>query len=262
VTGPQDPAAAGRDQLRAGHADRDEVIEVLKDAFVDGRLSRDEFGARAGRALAARTLADLAVLIADLPPAPVWPAPAPAVPVHPSAAACRWPLVQAAAKSSLCLVLAFAAILAGVHFDPDGFGPHQAWAEMFFLPAIALVITAFGVLAAGAATAVEQRRARQPLPPGPGPGQGRSRSRGPGPGRGTARHHRAGDNPGPPGLPPRPGRRRVAGAQVTAAPPGLGLRASRARDARPPIEPPTGPTLHGTGPSACRGTCRCGCPRS
>jgi hypothetical protein len=36
MTGPQDPAAAGRDQLRAGHADREQVIQALKAAFVRG----------------------------------------------------------------------------------------------------------------------------------------------------------------------------------------------------------------------------------
>jgi Domain of unknown function (DUF1707) len=164
MTGPQDPVAAGRDRLRAGHADRDQVIEILKDAFVDGRLTRDEFGARTGRALSALTCADLAALTADLPAAPAWPAPAPAGPVRPPGAGRRWPLVRAAADSSMCLILAFSAILIGVHFDPDGFGPHQAWANLFFFPAIALVITAFGILANGAATAVEQRRARRPLP--------------------------------------------------------------------------------------------------
>ena len=40
MTGPQDPAAAGRDQLRAGHADRERVIEALKAAFVRGQLTR------------------------------------------------------------------------------------------------------------------------------------------------------------------------------------------------------------------------------
>jgi DUF1707 SHOCT-like domain len=167
MTGPQDPAAAGRDRLRAGHADRDEVIEILKDAFVDGSLTKDEFDARTDRALAARTCADLAALIADLPPPLIWPAPAPAGAVHPPGAPRRWPLVRAAAGASLCLVLALAAILTGAHSDPDGFGPHQAWANLFFFPAIALVITAFGILANGAATAVEQRCARRQSPPQP-----------------------------------------------------------------------------------------------
>jgi len=40
---------------------------VLKAAFVQGRLSKDEFDLRVGQALASRTFADLAVLTADLP---------------------------------------------------------------------------------------------------------------------------------------------------------------------------------------------------
>ena len=60
-----------------------------------------------------------------------------------------------------------AAVLTGTHFDPDGFGPHQDWANLFFFPAVVLVITAFGILANGAATAVEQRRARRKPPPQP-----------------------------------------------------------------------------------------------
>ena len=49
-TGPGDePPAPGRDRLRAGHAGREQVIEALKAAFVQGRLTRDELGARAGR---------------------------------------------------------------------------------------------------------------------------------------------------------------------------------------------------------------------
>ena len=37
MAGPQDPAAeSGRDQLRVGHADREQVIEALKAAFVHG----------------------------------------------------------------------------------------------------------------------------------------------------------------------------------------------------------------------------------
>jgi len=59
---------AGGDRLRAGHADREQVVETLKDAFVNGRLTRYEFDARAGKALAARTRADLDALTADIPP--------------------------------------------------------------------------------------------------------------------------------------------------------------------------------------------------
>jgi DUF1707 SHOCT-like domain len=58
MTGPQDPAAAGGDRLRAGHADREQVIEALKDAFVHGRLTKDELDTRAGQALSTQTRAD------------------------------------------------------------------------------------------------------------------------------------------------------------------------------------------------------------
>jgi len=58
---------AGRGDLRASHADREQVIGVLKAAFVQGRLERDEFDVRAGQAFASRTYADLAALTADLP---------------------------------------------------------------------------------------------------------------------------------------------------------------------------------------------------
>ena len=67
VTGPQDPAAAAGNRIRAGHADREQVIETLKAAFVQGRLTRDELGVRAGRALAARTCGDLAAVTAGIP---------------------------------------------------------------------------------------------------------------------------------------------------------------------------------------------------
>jgi Domain of unknown function (DUF1707) len=70
MAGPGEEIAAGpggRDRLRASHADREQVIEVLKAAFVRGRLDGDEFGMRVDRALASRTYADLAALTADIP---------------------------------------------------------------------------------------------------------------------------------------------------------------------------------------------------
>src|SRR5215475_15386932 len=63
----QMPAALCRGHLRACHADREQVIGVLKAAFVHGRLGKDELTVRVGQALAARTYADLATLTADLP---------------------------------------------------------------------------------------------------------------------------------------------------------------------------------------------------
>src|SRR5262249_51937311 len=56
--------------LRASHADRDRVVDALRIAAGDGRLSAEELDARLESALSARTLGDLAGLTADLPIAP------------------------------------------------------------------------------------------------------------------------------------------------------------------------------------------------
>ena len=70
TTGPGDDKAAGgpgRGHLRASHADREQAIAALRAAFIQGRLTRDEFDQRVGWALRARTCAELAALTADLP---------------------------------------------------------------------------------------------------------------------------------------------------------------------------------------------------
>ena len=70
ATGPGDQRAAGargHGRFLASHTDRERVVETLKTAFVEGRLTMDELDARAGQAFAARTYADLAALTADLP---------------------------------------------------------------------------------------------------------------------------------------------------------------------------------------------------
>jgi hypothetical protein len=64
------PAPVAGQKLRASHADRDQVVEVLRVAAGDGRLSADELDDRLERALTARTYAELAVLTADLPVTP------------------------------------------------------------------------------------------------------------------------------------------------------------------------------------------------
>lgn len=56
-----------RSQLRASHDDRDKVVEQLRVAAGDGRLTADELDQRLELALNARTYGELAKLIADLP---------------------------------------------------------------------------------------------------------------------------------------------------------------------------------------------------
>jgi len=53
--------------LLASAADRDAAQAILEAAFAEQRLTQEEFEARVGRAMTARTEADLAQLIRDLP---------------------------------------------------------------------------------------------------------------------------------------------------------------------------------------------------
>ncbi len=53
--------------FRAGDADREQVAQLLYNALGEGRLDLTEYDERLARTLAARTYADLDVLVADLP---------------------------------------------------------------------------------------------------------------------------------------------------------------------------------------------------
>jgi hypothetical protein len=73
--------------MRASDADRDRVIDVLRVAAEEGRLTPDEFEERVQGVLAARTFGELVPFTADLPPVSGPPparrpsAPAPAAPL-------------------------------------------------------------------------------------------------------------------------------------------------------------------------------------
>jgi hypothetical protein len=68
------PAGSGRwvsggeyARLRVSDADRERAADVLRGAFVEGRLTQDELDTRLGQAYEARTYADLVLPTADLP---------------------------------------------------------------------------------------------------------------------------------------------------------------------------------------------------
>jgi hypothetical protein len=70
MAGPGDEMAAGaggRSRLRTSDADRERVVELLKAAFVQGQLAKDEFDLRVGQALASRTYAELDAVTASIP---------------------------------------------------------------------------------------------------------------------------------------------------------------------------------------------------
>ena len=57
-------------ELRASHEDRDQVVELLRTAAGDGRITAEELDERIEAALTARTYRELAVLTTDLPAVP------------------------------------------------------------------------------------------------------------------------------------------------------------------------------------------------
>jgi Domain of unknown function (DUF1707) len=65
-----EPAEPGPSpEMRASDADRDRIIDVLRAAAGEGRLTADEFEERTQAVLSARTFGELAAFTADLPPA-------------------------------------------------------------------------------------------------------------------------------------------------------------------------------------------------
>jgi len=56
--------------IRASDQERESVVDVLRDAFTDGRLTFDEFEERTAAAYAAKTWGQLRELTADLPAQP------------------------------------------------------------------------------------------------------------------------------------------------------------------------------------------------
>ncbi|MBO0814204.1 MAG: DUF1707 domain-containing protein [Actinobacteria bacterium] len=120
-TGPRGHRAAAiraHSHLRASDADREQVLEFLKTAFVQGRLTIDELDARAGQALVSRTYGELAALTGDIPSGPVRILPGPpaapaAVPAaDPVPKPARTPASAKAAVWAACVIAALPAVWA------------------------------------------------------------------------------------------------------------------------------------------------------
>jgi uncharacterized membrane protein len=56
--------------LRASDTDREQLVDVLKGAFSEGRLTQDEYTARMEQAYTAKTYGELRALVSDLPGPP------------------------------------------------------------------------------------------------------------------------------------------------------------------------------------------------
>jgi Domain of unknown function (DUF1707) len=162
MAGPGDEmaAAAGRGHLRASRVDRERAIEVLKAAFVQGRLTKDEFGLRVGQTLASRTYAELAAVTVGIPPGPI----GDRSPRTAARAQARPPMSNAA-KACICVIIAVATMAVAV-FVTGGY------ALRVFVPFYVMALLAGG---AQVLASRHEKRSRVQLPPRPGPSTGGSR---------------------------------------------------------------------------------------
>ena len=162
--------AADGGHFRASHADRERVIDVLKTAFAEERLTKEAFDLRVDRALAARTYAELAAVTSDLhvSPAAVRPAavrpdavrPAAAGPVSTPART----LAKAARRSGVCMLAAFAVVGVAASTHEES----QMVIFLAFISVVVAVIAASGFLGYGVIDAWHEHRSRGQLPPRPG----------------------------------------------------------------------------------------------
>jgi DUF1707 SHOCT-like domain len=160
----------GHGRLRVSHADREQVVDLLKAAFVQGRLTPDELDGRIGQVLAARTYADLTALTADLPAEPERAPIAAPVPV-PAQAGTRNQSAKKAVKSGAVAIGAAVVVLCGT-------------VAALGQPAAAILVAIFMTVLAGVAAALvsaliavslkveSRRRTRRQLPPGTASGAG------------------------------------------------------------------------------------------
>jgi hypothetical protein len=118
--------------LRVSDADRDRAIAELSEHYQAGRLTTEEFEDRSGRALQARTTADLADLFTDLPrrQAPMTGATASpgAASTAPASPTRDWAARVPVAPVTILAVIAVLALLGGHLF-------HIAW-----VPVVAIIL--------------------------------------------------------------------------------------------------------------------------
>jgi len=117
--------------LRVSDDDRDRAIAELSEHYQAGRLTTEEFEDRTGRALQARTTADLADLFTDLPrrQAPMTGGTATsAASTAPASPARAWPARVPVGPVAILAVVAVLALLSGHLF-------HIAW-----VPVVAIIV--------------------------------------------------------------------------------------------------------------------------
>ncbi len=169
MAGPGDEIAAGaggRGHLRASHADREQAVSVLKAAFVQGLLAKDEFDLRIGQVLVSRTDMELAALTAGIP--------AGLTAAHPLWEPALKPASRKAGQASAAGVAAFMGVSAVVAAATGG---NPGGRLVFVVVFVSMVAVLMAVLLAFHAWL--DRRAGRQSSPGLPPGAGGEASRRP-----------------------------------------------------------------------------------
>jgi len=219
-----DGKSADDGHFLASDADREQVIDTLKTAFVQGRLTKDELDARAGQAFASRTYAELATVTADIPAGtPPGRKPAGTPPGRKPAGTRVAKKVAAGLGTAAGLsvtTIAIALLARNVEL--------AAWGALLMFLAV-LVAIAAGMVAVGnmVDSRLKNPRPSEQLPPGPGRGPGA----GPGPGGPGPDHTGIGDQQVRPRI-----RRDETSMELRT----LGSRRDRARRVSPAARPLAG----------------------
>jgi len=167
-------AAVGRrGRLRVSHADREQVIDALKAAFVQGQIDKEELDARVGHAFASRTYAELAALTADIPAGP-----AASRPPRRAARAQARPRVHTSIKTGVC------AIVAATMLEALSLGATWPITMLAIFAALVFGVIVAGIVALPIAGVLmlesrHRKRSGRQLPPRPTPGTGGQASRRP-----------------------------------------------------------------------------------
>jgi hypothetical protein len=162
----------GRGRLLASHADREQVIDTLKAAFVQGLLTKDEFDLRVGQTLGSRTYAELAAVTADIPRGPI------GAQLPPKRAQAR-AAGNTAVKSGVCTLMT---LILAASTSAAVSGPGAALIMALFLMGIGVIVAVIVALLTAGIRLLESRdrkRSSGQLPPRSSPGAGGQASRRP-----------------------------------------------------------------------------------
>ena len=160
ATGREGQDTAGLGSLRASNADREQIVDLLKAAFLEGLLTRDELGERVGGALTARTHADLAMVTVGIPAGVASASPPEPAPVRARHRPGR------RAKTGACLIVTTVMMVIDAALTGNGAGPMANGFYVLFI--MAFVVSFLAWLCAISADRDASAAGQPPQRPVPG----------------------------------------------------------------------------------------------